>query len=130
LYFSSGVIYHIFCLNFYRGEASLEGSSSRKNFDRLPPSINKLDNKKMGRRQDLIIKSNQIELGVGEEKAENNGTDIIYQRGVKCPKSMKDAFMKSINDKKYDTDLLNKLNIVGITTFGKFLRSTFSDMLY
>ncbi|KAL0077835.1 hypothetical protein J3Q64DRAFT_1641223 [Phycomyces blakesleeanus] len=107
-------------ISVVRGEACSASSSKRKNQERLPASVEKLENKKMGRRQDLIITNNEIiEMGVGEEKSADNNTNMILERGLKCPKAMKDTLLQLYEVIKYNKDLISSLNVVGLTTFGK-----------
>lgn len=105
-----------------RGEASSNASGIRRNQDRLPASLEKLANKKMGHRQDLIIKKNEtVELGVGEEKSCDNNTNVILERGMKCPKAMKDTLLQLFENVKYDNSLMKSLNVIGLLTFGRTL---------
>ncbi|KAI8889574.1 hypothetical protein K501DRAFT_314979 [Backusella circina FSU 941] len=74
----------------------------------------------MGHRQDLIIKKNEtLELGVGEEKPYDNNKNMILERGMKCPKAMKDTLLQLFEDVNYDSKLVKSLNVVGLLTFGK-----------
>lgn len=71
-----------------RGEASSSASPIiRRSEDCLSAFLEKLAYKKMGHRQDLIIRRNEtVELGVGEEKPYDNNTNMILERGVKSLK--------------------------------------------
>ncbi|KAG2237696.1 hypothetical protein INT48_009634 [Thamnidium elegans] len=102
-----------------RGEVCSYASSIRRNKDRLPSSLEKLTNKKMGHRQDLIIRRNEtLELGVGEEKSYDNNTNMILERGMKCPKAMKDTLLQLFENVNYDSNLRKSLNVIGLLTFG------------
>ncbi|OBZ87711.1 hypothetical protein A0J61_04242 [Choanephora cucurbitarum] len=106
-------------INVIRGEACSTSNSKRKNLGRLPASINKMENKKMGHRQDMIITKNTfIEMGVGEEKHVDNNTNMMNERGLKCPKAMKDILLQMYDMVDYDSKLINCLSVVGLTTFG------------
>ncbi|KAI8353639.1 hypothetical protein EDC96DRAFT_447138 [Choanephora cucurbitarum] len=107
-------------INVIRGEVCSTSNSKRKNLGRLPASINKMENKKMGHRQDMIIKKNAfIEMGVGEEKHVDNNTNMMNERGLKCPKAMKDILLQMYKVVDYDSKLINCLSVVGLTTFGE-----------
>lgn len=59
-----------------------------------------------------------LELGVGEEKSFDSNTNMILERGMKCPKAMKDTLSQLFENVGFDVQLMKNLNVVGLLTFG------------
>lgn len=109
------------CCN-HRGEICSFSSADRKNFDRRPASIEKLPNKRMGHRQDLVIRKDEmVELAVGEEKSLDTDTNKFSDRGMKVPKAMKDTLFQLCSKVGFKKHLVNDLYVTGISTFGKLI---------
>ncbi|ORE00777.1 hypothetical protein BCV72DRAFT_218518 [Rhizopus microsporus var. microsporus] len=105
-------------LRIVRGENSSSSSSARKNIDRGAACFENLARKRMGRRGDFILRYHDIELACGEDKASDNGTNMMQDRGIKCPKMMRDMLWALLDSVKFNQEKSKKLTILGVTTFG------------
>ncbi|CAG8680613.1 3666_t:CDS:2 [Funneliformis mosseae] len=90
-----------------RGEVCSNASANRTNRHRMSQGITRLKRKEFGRRSDLIIRKNKREYGCSEAgrcfKGEND-TKILKERGLKCPKVMKDMFVDLANAAEWNTE--------------------------
>lgn len=78
----------------------------------------------MGHRQDFIINKHfDDDVGVGEGKVEDTNTNMMTERGMKCPKAMKDALWQLFKKVSFQRSVIKELSVEGITTFGKSLIS-------
>ncbi|CAG8484948.1 10822_t:CDS:2 [Funneliformis caledonium] len=99
-----------------RGEVCSNASANRKNRHRMSQGITRLKRKELGRRNDLIIRKNKREYGCSEAgrcfKGEND-TKILKERGLKCPKVMKDMFVDLANTAEWNTEIVRQIEVVG-----------------
>ncbi|OAD72570.1 hypothetical protein PHYBLDRAFT_169698 [Phycomyces blakesleeanus NRRL 1555(-)] len=70
------------------------------------------------------MKNELIELGIAEKPLDND-TNKIIDRRLRCPKGMKDVQLELFKKVKHDPKIMSNLNLVEITTFGKFFFSVF-----
>ncbi|RIB09056.1 hypothetical protein C2G38_1981881 [Gigaspora rosea] len=99
-------------------------SANRKNRHRTPQGIKSLKRKKIGRKSDLIIRKNKNEYGCAEVGRYYNGindTKILKERGLKCPKLMKDMFVELGNVVKWDEMKVRQFEIIGWIHAGLYL---------
>ncbi|KAG1598366.1 hypothetical protein G6F47_006485 [Rhizopus delemar] len=97
-----------------RGEPSSVSSSARRNRDR---TIEEMQRKKVGRKNDLIICSKSgIELGCGEAglDPEEFDTKVIVESSLKTPKTMHDMFIRLCRSVDNKQEVIKKLQIVGL----------------
>jgi len=76
-----------------RGESGSMATASRKNHDRVIPSMVKMKRKAIGRRGDLILRKGSAEYGCAEAGAKDEGiwgTKKLMEKGVKAAKTLKD----------------------------------------
>ncbi|GAB5590549.1 hypothetical protein Unana1_05449 [Umbelopsis nana] len=82
-------------LEAVRGESTRIATASRKNQDRVIPSMVKMKRKAMGRRGDLILRKGTAEYGCAEAGAKDEGqwgTKKLLEKGIKAAKILKDMF--------------------------------------
>ncbi|RIA81831.1 hypothetical protein C1645_789518 [Glomus cerebriforme] len=99
-----------------RGEVCSNASANRKNRHRTSQGITRLKRKKLGRRSDLIIRKNKREYGCSEAGRYFKGvndTKILKERGLKCPKVMKDMFVDLANAVEWKTEIVRQIEVVG-----------------
>ncbi|KAF0354454.1 hypothetical protein F8M41_014993 [Gigaspora margarita] len=98
------------------GEICSHASANRKNRHRILQGIASLSRKKIGRRSDLIIRKNKHEYGCSEAGRFYKGmndTKMLKERGLKCPKTMKDMFVDLCSAIGWDTERVRQIEVVG-----------------
>ncbi|RGB21936.1 hypothetical protein C1646_776959 [Rhizophagus diaphanus] len=99
-----------------RGEVSSHASANRKNRHRTPQGITPLERKKLGRKGDLIIRKNKREYGCSEAGRYFKGindTKILKERGLKCPKMLKDMFVDLGNAVRWEAETVRQMEVIG-----------------
>lgn len=72
----------------------------------------------MDRRGDFILRYYSAELGCGEDKPVDSGTNVLRERWLKCPKMMRDMLWRLSKDVDFKPENMKDLAVLGITTFG------------
>lgn len=81
------------------------------------PSIEKIVNKKMGNRVDLIVRNDNLEYVCQQDKIVDDSTKVLEERHFKVAKEMRDMLLSLLNYSSFIPEKLKKLVSVGITTF-------------
>ncbi|KAI8094823.1 uncharacterized protein B0P05DRAFT_461553, partial [Gilbertella persicaria] len=110
-------------LDVVRGESASLASSLRKNKDRIPQGVEKLERKKMGRRLDMILRKKNLELGAGEagKATGDNDAKLLRERDLKLPKALKDMFLCLKNEG--GDGKTQDIEMVGLLQYGMELSS-------
>src|SRR6266542_1423402 len=115
-----------------RGEICSHASANRKNRHRISQGIARLSRKKIGRRSDLNIRKNKHEYGCSEAGRFYKGmndTKILKERGLKCPKIMKDMFVDLCSAVGWETERVRQIEVVGWIHAGLYLYLNFYSYL-
>ncbi|KAI9281400.1 hypothetical protein BC943DRAFT_310244 [Umbelopsis sp. AD052] len=111
-------------LEAVRGQSTSIAASSRKNQDRVVPSMVKIKRKAMGRRGDLILRKGSAEYGCAEAGAKDEGmwgTKKLVEKAVKATKVLKDMLNDLCNLVDKEECHIRRLSTIGYIISGMIM---------